>query len=96
VALSVAALVVVLIGYTRRPLPDEGTLAHLFQLAVVGLVPVGTVFLMTADWSRPHRVWRALRVPTAAVVLAFGALYYLDHYFYPPHYRTPSATERPR
>jgi len=28
-------------------------------------------------------------VPTVAVVLAFAALYYLEHYYYPAHYPIP-------
>ncbi len=86
-ALALIALVTVLIGYTRPPLPDEGALAHIFQLAIVLLAPVIMIFFATADWTQPARSARPLAIPATAVVLAFAALYYLEHYFYPQHYR---------
>ena len=87
IVLSLIALLDVLLGYTQPPLSDEGTLAHIFQLAIVALVPTGFLFLATADWTQPVRTARRLALPAAAVVLAFGALYYLEHYYYPAHYR---------
>jgi hypothetical protein len=87
VVLSLTALLdVVLLGYTQPPLPDEGTGAHVFQLSIVALVPTGFLFLATADWTRPVRTVRRLAFPAAVVVLAFAALYYLEHYYYPAHY----------
>ncbi len=80
--LSCIALITVVIGYTQPPLPDEGTGAHIFQLAIVLLVPMLLLFLATADWKRPRRSARPLALPAAALVLAFGALYYLEHYWY--------------
>ena len=65
-----------------KPLPDEGAAAHIFQLLIVSIVPTLTLFLATTDWTQPVRSIRALRVPTAALALAFGALYYLEHVFY--------------
>lgn len=95
VGLSLAALLLVMIGYTRAPLPpppgrsepDEGALAHIFQLTVVLLLPAGMLFLATADWSRPLRSARPLAISGAALALAFAALYYLEHYFYPVYYQ---------
>lgn len=85
--LSLTALLdVLLLGYTRPPLPDEGTGAHIFQLAIAALVPTGFLFLVTADWTQPMRIVRRLAPPAVLVVLAFAALYYLEHYFYPAHY----------
>ena len=81
-----ALLVVLLLGYTQPPMPDEGTGAHLFQLAIVALVPVGLLYLITADWTQPARTVRRLAIPAAVAALAFVALYYLEHYFYPLHY----------
>ena len=72
-----------LFGYTQPPLPDEGTAAHIFQLSIVALIPIGFLFLTTSDWTQPVRTVRRLAFPAAAVVLAFAALYYLEHYFYP-------------
>ena len=80
VSLSLTALLVVLWGYTQPPLPDEGTGAHIFQLSVVALVPTTLVFLTTADWRQPWRIARPLAVAAAATVLAFAALYFLEHF----------------
>jgi hypothetical protein len=87
IVLSVTALLdVLLLGYTRPPLRDEGAGAHIFQLAILALVPTGLLFVGTADWSQPTRIARRLALPVVVVVLAFAALYYLEHYFYPAHY----------
>jgi hypothetical protein len=86
--LSLTALLdVLLLGFTQPPLADEGTGAHIFQLSIVALVPTGVVFLATADWTQPVRIARRLAFPAAVAVLAFAALYYLEHYYYPAHYR---------
>ncbi len=77
--LSFFALVLVLIGSTQRPQPDEGTLAHLFQLAIVALFPVTAAYLVTADWSRPMRSARPVAIAGAALGLAFGVLYWFEH-----------------
>ena len=87
IGLSVLALLMVFSGYFQAPQPDEGTAAHIFQLSIVALVPAMLLFLATADWKRPLRSARRLTVPAVALVLAFAALYYLEHYFYPGHYR---------
>ncbi|MGB9235656.1 MAG: hypothetical protein WCC04_14695 [Terriglobales bacterium] len=86
-ALSLIALLTVLSGYFQAPQQDEGTAAHIFQLAIVAQVLMVLVFLATADWKQPLRSARPLAFPAAALVLAFGALYYLEHYFYVQHYR---------
>ena len=87
IVLSLTALLdVLLVGYTQPPLPDEGTGAHIFQLSIVALVPMGLLFLATADWTQPVRTVRRLAFPGAVVVLAFAALYYLEHYYYPAHF----------
>lgn len=80
--LAFLALGTVIIGYTQPPLPDEGTLAHIFQLTIVALLPAGLFFLGTAGWRQPARSARTLALPGAVVLLAFGALYYLEHYWY--------------
>jgi hypothetical protein len=88
IVLSLTALLdVLLLGYTRPPLPDEGAGAHIFQLSIVALVPTAFLFLATADWTQPLRTVRRLALPAVVVILAFAALYYLEHYFYPAHYR---------
>ena len=80
IVLSPTALLAVLSGYAQPPQLDEGTAAHIFQLSIVALVPMIFLFLATADWRQPLRSTRQLRFPAAALVLAFGALYYLEHY----------------
>ncbi|MGA8214562.1 MAG: hypothetical protein WB799_13275 [Candidatus Sulfotelmatobacter sp.] len=77
---SLIALLAVLSGYTQPPPPDEGAAAHIFQLSVVALVLMFFLFLATADWKQPLRNARPLAFPVAALVLAFGALYYLEHF----------------
>jgi ABC-type uncharacterized transport system permease subunit len=80
IVLSLTALLAVLSGYTQPPKPDEGSAAHIFQLSIVALVLMTLLFLATADWRQPLRSVRPLAFPAAALVLAFGALYYLEHY----------------
>lgn len=80
VGLSLAALLAVLSGYTQPPQPDEGTAAHIFQLSIVALVPMILLFLATADRSQPWRGARPLALPAAALVVAFAALFYLEHF----------------
>ena len=83
IVLSLTALLTVLSGYIRPPHPpepDEGAAAHIFQLSIAALVPMILLFLATADWKQPLRNARTLAFPAAALVLAFGALYYLEHY----------------
>ena len=80
IGLSLTALFAVLSGYTHPPQPDEGAAAHIFQLSILALVPMILVFLATADWRQPLRSVRPLTLPATALLLAFGALYYLEHY----------------
>jgi len=83
IVLSLLALLTVLSGYTHPPHPpetDEGTAAHIFQLSIVAVAFSILVFLTTADWKQPLRSVRPLTFPAAALALAFGALYYLEHF----------------
>jgi hypothetical protein len=80
--LSFLAFITVVTGYGQPPQPDEGTGAHIFQLSIVLLAPVILIFLATADWSRPRSSALPLALTAVFVVLAFGALYYLEHYWY--------------
>ena len=80
VVLSLIALATVISGYMQPPQTDEGTGAHIFQLSIVALVPVIVLFLATADRLQPLRIARRLALPVIALVLAFGALYYLEHF----------------
>ena len=83
IGLSVIALVTVMTGYAQQPQPDEGTGAHIFQLSIVLLLPTIVVFVATADWRDPSRPARLLALSAMALVLAFSALYYLEHYWWP-------------
>jgi hypothetical protein len=78
--LSVLALLTVVSGYFQARQADEGAAAHIFQLSIVLIVPTILLFFVTADWARPWRSLRTLVVPCAALVAAFGALYYLEHW----------------
>ena len=79
--LSLIALLTVLTGYMQPPQADEGIGAHIFQLTIFLLMPVILLFVATANWKQPLRM-RMLAVPVAALVFAFGALYYLEHSWY--------------
>jgi hypothetical protein len=81
IAQSLTALLAVLGGFTQPPQPDEGVGAHIFQLSIIALVPTILLFLVTANWRQPSRSARPLAFSTAALVLAFGALYYLEHHW---------------
>ena len=74
-----ATVLTMLGNFTPSPDGDEGTAAHLFQLAIVLLVPAGLAFLATAEWRRPREVAKGLIVPAAALMIAFSTLYYLEH-----------------
>ena len=89
VLFSLSALLPVLNAYRpgHPPQPDEGTGAHIFQLSIVALVPAFAAFLATADWQHPRPHLRRLLFPIVAVVVAFVALYYLENYYQPAHYR---------
>ena len=82
VVLSVIALLTVLSGYLQRPQPDEGTSAHIFQIDIAALALAMLLFLVTANWKQPLRSARPMAIPAIALTLAFGALYYLEHYYY--------------
>jgi uncharacterized membrane protein len=86
-ALTLVAFFTVLTGFFQAPQPDEGTAAHIFQLSVVMTFAVGVLFLVTADWHHPRHTARFLAFPIAALLLAFAALYYLEHFYYPARYR---------
>jgi hypothetical protein len=80
ILLSLVALLAVLSGYTQPLQPDEGSAAHIFQIAIAALAPTILLFLASADWKRPWRSARPLVSPVATLLVAFAALYYLEHY----------------
>jgi hypothetical protein len=79
-SLVVGATILTTLG-KLNPAPggDEGTPAHLFQLAIVLLLPAGLAFLATADWRQPGKVARRLATPAIALLVAFSTLYYMEH-----------------
>jgi len=82
ISLSAIALAMVLLGCLTwtGPSKDEGALAHIFQIAIVLLLPAGLTFLATIDWRVPRRSTRPLTITVLTVAVAFGALYILEHY----------------
>ena len=74
-AMSVAALVTV-IGYVAMfgtaPQPDEGTAAHVWQLLMVGQVPVVAFFAIR--WL-PIEAGPALRILAVQISAALGAMF---------------------
>jgi len=85
--LALIALTAVATGYFQSPRPDEGTAAHIFQLSVVMAAAVAALFVVTANWRRPAHSVRPLVLPAVLMLAAFAALYYLEHFYYPAHYR---------
>ena len=89
--LLVVVVPVMLGGVLPPPERDEGTGAHIFQLSIAALLPVGLLFVATADWSRPAQIARRLAFPVVTVIVAFVTLYYFEH----PRLRDPNATIPP-
>lgn len=76
--LSFVALLTVFCGYFTPQQPDEGALAHIFQLSIATLAPILLVFLLTADWEWPLRTVRRLAIPGSVLAAAFVGLYFLE------------------
>ena len=71
-----------LTGHVPPPEGDEGTAAHVFQLCLALLLPVGVLFLATADWRQPGQAIRRVALPAVLVVLALGTVFYLENVYY--------------
>jgi|SRR4051812_30213315 hypothetical protein len=82
ILLSLAALLLVLYGYTLPPQVDEGGPAHIFQILILCIVPLTLLFFATADWKRPVHSLRGLSIPALTLLITFSALYYLEHVYY--------------
>lgn len=78
IVFSVASLAAVTSGYFTQPQPDEGTGAHVFQLAIMSAVMAAIVYIVTAEWRSARRLY-PLIVAAAVIALAFAALYRLEH-----------------
>lgn len=78
--LVAGATVLVRLGrFNPSPNGDEGTAAHLFQLAIVMLIPAGLTYLVTSDWRQPLKIVKRLLLPALALAVAFSTLYYMEH-----------------
>lgn len=77
VAMSLAALgtvgFVVTSGWERH-LHDEGAAAHLFQLLIVGEIPLIGLFWLTIDRGGARRAARLAIVQGVSIVLALGSV----------------------
>jgi hypothetical protein len=74
IAMSIVALALVLghlAIYGKDPQPDEGTAAHLFQLLMVGQLPVIAFFALRWLPRFPKDAMRVLALQVAAGVAAF-------------------------
>lgn len=78
IALSLFALVLVLgnVAAGVPPQPDENSSAHLFQLAMAAQVPLLTLFMATADWTRARATIILLAAQLCSAVAAVGALWW--------------------
>ena len=74
-----AAAVAIVSGRSPQPAHDEGTAAHLFQVAVVIAAFSAFVFAGTANWHHPGQAARTLLAGALLVAAAFGVLYYFEH-----------------
>jgi len=77
---SAVALLTILIGIGQPPEPDEGTLAHIFQLAVAAILPCGLVFFFFADPRRPWRDGKIVALAAVMLTVAFTLLYWMEHH----------------
>jgi hypothetical protein len=81
IVLSLTALLTVLIGYTQLPQPDEGAGAAYLSAVDRGPGAGARRFPRHGGLDAASRSARPLALSSTAVVLAFGALYYLEHYY---------------
>jgi hypothetical protein len=75
--MSLLALAICLVGWTgivRHPPGDEGTLAHLYQLIMVGQIPVMVIFLVTAAHQGSRHTLQVLGLQIALWILALAAV----------------------
>lgn len=81
IVLSLTAFSTVLSGYIFR-VPshgDEGTQAHIFQLAVAASIVALFIYATTADWNRPAKSTAPIALQTVILLFSFVGLYLLEH-----------------
>ena len=87
IVLSLIALMTVLPSALRAVISgqmpvmqaDEHAGAHIFQLSIAALLPIGILFLVTVNWDAPWRIAGRLAFPAVTGIVAFGILYYFEH-----------------
>jgi hypothetical protein len=72
-------------GQVPPPGGDEGTTAHLFQLCIALLLPLGVAFVASVDWSHPAVALKPVALSGVFVVLALGTVFYLENIYYAAH-----------
>ncbi len=63
---------------TQPPQEDEGLQAHLFQLALLALVPTTLMYLVSADWRKAGSTARPLGIMALLVGAALALLAYAE------------------
>ena len=64
------------LGPRQPPTADEGTQAHIFQIAIALMFPIWLAALVT---TRSVRAAWPLAVGAASVIVSFAAVYALEH-----------------
>ena len=82
-AMSVAALVLVLghvavVGVAAARQPDEGAIAHIFQLLLVAQVPLVAFFAIKWLPRAPRLSLPVLALQALAVIVALAPLYFFN------------------
>jgi hypothetical protein len=80
IAMSAAAVAIVLVHLAfvgAAPQPDEGTEAHLWQLLMLGQLPIVAFFALTHVARNPGPALRLLGLQGVAAVAALAPVYLL-------------------
>jgi hypothetical protein len=81
VAMSVAALTLVLVGvvfFRAARESDEGAIAHLWQLLIAGQLPVVAFFAIKWLPHSPRSAFLVLALQAVALLAALSPVYFLD------------------
>ncbi|HXO18990.1 MAG TPA: hypothetical protein VOA87_03600 [Thermoanaerobaculia bacterium] len=79
-AMSIAALAIVLLHYARFGIvheADEGTSAHLFQILMAAQVPIVAFFAIKWLPRAPREALQVLALQAAAALAAFASVFFL-------------------
>lgn len=82
-AMSVAALVLVLgyiavVGVAAARQPDEGAIAHIFQLLIVAQIPIVAFFAIKWLPRAPRIFLPVLALQAVAVIVALAPVYFFN------------------